>query len=156
MTESAACPPHRLLQQYEARAEAEEYLLRGMSREQLEQMMANVFRAADSDGSGYLDRSEFRNCLKSAELGLTKKDINMLMAEVDIDGDGKITYDEFVPLCFNVLVERFKDNIIQDRAYNSTDGLESLLVDAFGDGFASHQGASQLPGGSLLRDSRAH
>ncbi|GHP04881.1 hypothetical protein PPROV_000363300 [Pycnococcus provasolii] len=121
----------------EARAEAEEYLLRGMSREQLEQMMANVFRAADSDGSGYLDRSEFRNCLKSAELGLTKKDINMLMAEVDIDGDGKITYDEFVPLCFNVLVERFKDNIIQDRAYNSTDGLESLLVDAFGDGFAS-------------------
>ena len=40
----------------DARAEAEDFLLRGMTRQELEQMMQNVFMAADADGSGYLDR----------------------------------------------------------------------------------------------------
>ena len=90
----------------EAREAVEMHLLHGIPREQLEQMMFSVFNAADTDGSGALDRKEFARCLKSAELGLTRKEINLLLSEVDADGDGMVTYEEFVPLCFNILVER--------------------------------------------------
>merc|ERR1712091_212276 len=104
-----------------ARAAAEEQLMYVLPREELEKIMKTVFAKADSDGNGVLDRKEFKKCLKAAELGLTKKDINILLSETDVDGDGMVTYEEFVPLCFNILVERFKDEMQQMEALSSAD-----------------------------------
>ena len=115
----------------EAREAVEMRLLHGIPREQLEQMMFSVFNAADTDGSGALDRKEFARCLKSAELGLTRKEINLLLSEVDADGDGMVTYEEFVPLCFNILVERFKDDVLAEQALNSYDDLTQTLLEEF-------------------------
>ena len=53
-------------------------------------------------------------CLRASELGLSRKEINVLLSEVDIDGDGNISYEEFMPLCFNILVERFKDDVLAE------------------------------------------
>ena len=115
----------------DAREAVEMHLLHGIPREQLEQMMFTVFNSADSDGSGALDRKEFARCLKSAELGLTRKEINLLLSEVDADGDGMVTYEEFVPLCFNILVERFKDDVLAEQALNSYDDLTQTLLEEF-------------------------
>lgn len=52
--------------------------------------------------SGMLSRTEFKNCLKAAKLGLTRKDINLIMSTVDANKDGSISYEEFVPICFQV------------------------------------------------------
>lgn len=54
------------------------------------------------DGSGYLNRKEFVRCLKAAELGLSKGDILQIMEAADEDGDGFITYSEFVPVATEV------------------------------------------------------
>jgi len=113
------------------REEVEMHLLHGIPREELEQMMKGVFEMADSDGNGSLSRNEFTNCLKSAELGLTRKEINLLLSECDLDDDGNISYTEFVPLCFNVLVERFKEQVLSNQALQSTDGLQQLLLQEF-------------------------
>ena len=94
----------------EAREEVEEFLLHGMPRSELENMMMDIFQRADIDGSGSLDRNEFRECLKAAELGLTRKEVNAILSEVDENQDGNVSYTEFMPLCFNILVERFKVN----------------------------------------------
>lgn len=115
----------------EAREAVEMHLLHGMPREELEQMMAGVFQAADADGSGILDRKEFAKCLKSAELGLSRKEINVLLSEVDLDGDGNISYAEFMPLCFNILVERFKDDVLAEAALQSSDALTQMLLEEF-------------------------
>jgi len=56
-------------------------MLHGMPRDELEAMMEGVFKAADGDGSGILDRKEFAKCLKSSELGLSRKEVNLLMSE---------------------------------------------------------------------------
>ena len=40
---------------------------------------------ADVDGSGALSLNEFHKCIREAELGLTRKEINRLMQEVDAD-----------------------------------------------------------------------
>jgi len=115
----------------EAREAVEMHLLHGMPRDELDAMMEGVFRAADADGSGVLDRKEFAKCLKSSELGLSRKEINLLLTEVDMDGDGKISYEEFMPLCFNILVERFKDDVLAEAALQSPDALTQMLLEEF-------------------------
>ena len=61
----------------DAEFEAEDFFLRGMSQQELESIMMSIFKENDADGNGVLDRKEFKKCLKSADLGLTKKEINM-------------------------------------------------------------------------------
>lgn len=57
----------------------------------------------DEDQSGFLDRQEFKKCLASARLGLTSREINTIMAEVDENEDGVIEYGEFMPLAIELL-----------------------------------------------------
>jgi hypothetical protein len=42
---------------------------------------------ADVDGSGQLSRKEFKEALKAAELGLTRKDINLILSQVSDERD---------------------------------------------------------------------
>ena len=66
----------------EAVEDAKDFLLHGMPRDTLEEMLKSAFKKADKDGSGYLDRKEFKACLKASGLGFTKKEINVMMSEV--------------------------------------------------------------------------
>eukprot|EP00238_Polyblepharides_amylifera_P004792 CAMPEP_0196587910 /NCGR_PEP_ID=MMETSP1081-20130531/58985_1 /TAXON_ID=36882 /ORGANISM="Pyramimonas amylifera, Strain CCMP720" /LENGTH=463 /DNA_ID=CAMNT_0041910241 /DNA_START=329 /DNA_END=1720 /DNA_ORIENTATION=- len=121
----------RMQEERDVREEVEHHLLHGIPREELEAVMRSVFEMADEDGNGNLSREEFRHCLKSAELGLTRKEINLLLSECDYDHDGNISYQEFVPLCFNILVERFKDQVLSSQALQSSDQLQLALLSAF-------------------------
>ena len=75
--------------------------------------MIDLFQRADSNGNGVLSRSEFKNCLQSADLGLTKKDINALLTLADENEDGVVDYKEFMPICFGVLVEKVKRGLAE-------------------------------------------
>eukprot|EP00966_Prymnesium_polylepis_P262478 6063215-Prymnesium_polylepis.1 len=55
----------------EAATAAQEYMLHGMGREELEAVMKEVFAKADVDGSGALSLNEFHKCINEAELGLS-------------------------------------------------------------------------------------
>lgn len=114
-----------------ARDYVEEIMVHGMSPKQLEAMMRKVFMKADADKNGHLTYDEFKDCLKSAELGLTRKDINTLLSSVDLNDDGVITYEEFIPLCREIIVERFKEEMLTNDILNSQDGLQQELLSAF-------------------------
>lgn len=88
-----------------AREDASEQLLRGMTQDELKAILETVFKKADVDGNGTLDPKEFQGCLKDTDLGFTKKEINIMLSEVDADNDGVVTYEEFAPLAFDILVE---------------------------------------------------
>lgn len=47
--------------------------------------------------------------IKSCNLNLTKKEINMLFMSVDVDDSGSIDMDEFYPLFHQVCVRSVKD-----------------------------------------------
>lgn len=111
-----------------ARGEVEDFLLHGMPRAELENMMREIFQRSDVDQSGSLSRKEFRECLKAAELGLTRKEVNAILSEVDENNDGEVSYEEFIPICFNILVERFKDEVMSNQVLQSSDQLEQELV----------------------------
>ena len=52
--------------------------------------------------SGQLNRKEFKAALKAAKLGLTQRDINLIMSSAN--KDGLISYEEFIPVCFQVQI----------------------------------------------------
>lgn len=96
-----------------AELQARDVLLHGMPKEQLVNLLSEIFRRSDQDNSGYLNRAEFMTCIRDAELGLTRKEINILMSHVDEDGDGKISYEEFVPICLKLLVQIFANELVE-------------------------------------------
>ncbi|MEW5305686.1 MAG: hypothetical protein WDW36_008209 [Sanguina aurantia] len=106
-------------------------LLRGLPQGELDAMVEKVFRRADANGNGMLEKHEFRTALLKAGVGFTRKDINLVMSQVDVDDDGLISYQEFVPLCFQILVERFKDELLTNQVLNSHDSLQEMLLAAF-------------------------
>ena len=94
-----------------------------LSPEELEQLLSNMFREADVDGSGALSRDEFKGVLRMSELQLNEREIMALVAEADLDGNGEIGYDEFVPLCFQLLVEMVSQLLRLDVASCSGKGM---------------------------------
>jgi len=94
-------------QQELAYLEAEDLLLHGLSQQELEETLHGYFQEADSNGNGTLSRKEFRNVLKESGMGFTRKELNAIMHQVDINGDDVISYQEFVPvalaLCRDIL-----------------------------------------------------
>merc|ERR1719231_156350 len=97
-----------------------------MTKEQVEQVMMEIFSKSDADGSGSLSLKEFQKCCKEADIGLTRKEINILMHQCDVDGDGTISYEEFVPLCFEMLTEILKDELLNEKRQPTE--LEEFLV----------------------------
>eukprot|EP00937_MAST-01D_sp_MAST-1D-sp2_P002311 g2311.t1 len=131
----------------DALEDARDFLLKGMPREDLEAMLKDVFQRADDDGNGWLSRQEFSKCIRESDLGFTRKEINVLLSEVDVDGDGKVTYDEFVPLCFQLLVEMVSESLVETPQEEAE--LQQFLLDLFGggadgDGRLTHKQAIKL------------
>ncbi|KXZ53746.1 hypothetical protein GPECTOR_6g663 [Gonium pectorale] len=135
------------------RSEVETMLLHGLPQDELEALMLKVFKKADADGSGQLNRHEFKEALKAAELGLTRKDINLILSHIDVDKDGLVSYEEFIPVCFQVLVERFKDEIVVNDILGNTDELQQMLLNAFRDADPENTGLlSQRQVKSIFKD----
>jgi Ca2+-binding EF-hand superfamily protein len=57
--------------------------------------VTKAFRLYDEDKSGELSYDEFRNMIKSMNVGLTNDHVVALIKRYDPDGDGSISYDEF-------------------------------------------------------------
>jgi len=115
----------------EALRQAEAILVKGMSKEQLDARLRAIFLKADRDGSNWLSRTEFRNALVNADLGLTRKDINLIMSAADVNQDGAIEYAEFVPVALAVLTERLAQDLVHEAAWSSEDALQRGLLEGF-------------------------
>ncbi|KAL7559058.1 hypothetical protein ACA910_018413 [Epithemia clementina (nom. ined.)] len=98
-----------------------------------ERRIAEAFDRLDSDDSGFISKSNLKELLGS---GYSKKAVDDLVADADTDGDGRISYPEFLAL--------FRKQT-QDRA-GELGRLETGLSDA-----ASEKGLmgldAKIPGG---------
>ena len=70
---------------------------------ELENLLVDLFREADTDGSGSLDLAEFEKLMATASLGLSSSEVKLLLSEADENADGCVSYQEFVPLAVEVV-----------------------------------------------------
>ena len=73
------------------------------SPEKLEETLRTIFVEADTNQDGTLSREELGALMLSAELKLKPDDVAVLFERVDVDGDGRLKYSEFVPLAVEVV-----------------------------------------------------
>lgn len=66
-----------------------------------EQELRDAFNFFDTDGSGAIDRKELKRLMKKLGQALTEAEIDAMMQEVDENGDGEISYEEFKALMLN-------------------------------------------------------
>jgi Ca2+-binding EF-hand superfamily protein len=65
--------------------------------------ISSLFKIADVDKTGSLTRDEFVNVLKSLELNVSNLELDILLSEIDSNNNGLIDFDEFLPVCTELL-----------------------------------------------------
>ena len=63
--------------------------------------LREAFKVFDKDNDGYILAAELRHVLTSIGEKLTDEEVDEMIKEADIDGDGQINYDEFVKMMIN-------------------------------------------------------
>merc|ERR1711962_144401 len=56
------------------------------------------FRVFDKDGNGFISAAELRHVMTNLGEKLTDEEVDEMIKEADIDGDGQVKYDEFVKM----------------------------------------------------------
>jgi len=114
---------------YDVDQHAENLLVHGMDQKELTGLVGSIFERIDADGSGTLNHQEFRAGLQSMELGLTRREINAIMLQVDQDQDGNISYRDFVPCAFDLLQKLTAMRLLESEV--ESDELAQYLLDLF-------------------------
>eukprot|EP00116_Pleurobrachia_bachei_P018529 sb/3478791/ len=57
-----------------------------------------AFKFFDKDGDGYISRSELRTIMNTVDGTLAESDIEEMVREADVNGDGKIDFEEFTKM----------------------------------------------------------
>ena len=57
-----------------------------------------IFSVFDKDGNGYISSAELRHVMTNLGEKLTDEEVDEMIREADIDGDGQVNYEEFVAM----------------------------------------------------------
>merc|ERR1711977_18345 len=68
------------------------------SKDQMEEEIRNAFLTFDADNSGFITREELIETLTTMGDPVDEETITGMIDEADLDGDGKINYEEFTKI----------------------------------------------------------
>ena len=91
-------------------------------KHKLRKITEAAFKAVDMDGSGFLERNELELVMENVarDIGVdkpTKDEVDEVLIELDENGDGKLSIDEF-----QVLIEQVLD--MMSKAQEAEKGLK--------------------------------
>jgi Ca2+-binding EF-hand superfamily protein len=124
--------------EYAAATAATEQLFESKPAGEIDAKIRDMFKAADANGNGELDRTEFMEAMRQLNFGLSKKEIKSLMAHIDKNQDGKINYEEFVPLARDVLAEYIKEKYLEGSGRLAH--LCKFFLELFAEADSTHSG----------------
>ncbi|KAF1790859.1 EF-hand domain pair [Phytophthora cactorum] len=114
--------------------------LHGMMQDEMESIVRETFQRADKDEIGALNRLAFMDALRDADLGLTRREVNILMSEAPVaeDDTNIIVYPDFVPICFPLLKDTYVQGILE--AHSNPDWIAQYLTEVFASGDSENTG----------------
>lgn len=132
-----------------ARRNDTEVLIHDMNQDEMESLLREIFQRTDSEDTGTITRLEFMDCLRDADLGFTRREVNLLMsvAPISTQDSHRVDYANFIPLCFNVLRDAFVHGVIE--LPNEQEGLAQYLMEVFASG--DNDATGLLPVSELTR-----
>ncbi|XP_074558494.1 calmodulin-like [Curcuma longa] len=81
--------------------EFEEFLnlmVRKMKGSDSEEELKEAFKVFDKDQNGFISKNELKNVMMSLGEKLTDEEVDQMIKEADLDGDGQVNYEEFVKM----------------------------------------------------------
>ncbi|KAH8025818.1 hypothetical protein HPB51_012140 [Rhipicephalus microplus] len=63
-----------------------------------EEEIREAFKVFDSDGNGFITADKLRHVMTTLGEKLTDEEVDAMIREADMDGDGQVNYEEFVAL----------------------------------------------------------
>ncbi|RQM22822.1 hypothetical protein B5M09_001262 [Aphanomyces astaci] len=106
-------------------------LSHGLLREEFESLLREILHNIDIDNTGTLTRADFMGCLQDADLGLTRKETNLVLFDTPSDESGRVAYGDVIPIVFDVLVHAAANDLLDMP--RTEDQIEIVLTRAFGD-----------------------
>ena len=73
-------------------------MVRKMKDTDIEEELLEAFKVFDRDGNGQITSHELRHVIANLGENMSPEEVEELIREADIDGDGQINYDEFVKM----------------------------------------------------------
>jgi len=63
-----------------------------------ERELRDSFRVFDKNGDGFISAAELRQVMATLGEHLSEEEIREMITEADVDGDGRVNYEEFVSM----------------------------------------------------------
>ncbi|KAK1939351.1 hypothetical protein P3T76_008735 [Phytophthora citrophthora] len=122
-----------------------EFFLHGMMQDETESILRETFQRADKEEVGALTRLAFMDALRDADLGFTRREVNVLMSEAPAaeDDHNIVVYPDFVPICFTLLKDTYVQGILE--AHNNPDWIAQYLTEVFASGDSESTGLLTVP-----------
>merc|ERR1712048_1157190 len=73
-------------------------MARKMKDTDTEEELIEAFKVFDRDGNGFISAAELRHVMTNLGEKLTDEEVDEMIREADVDGDGQVNYDEFVKM----------------------------------------------------------
>jgi calmodulin len=71
-------------------------MVRKMKDCDTEEELLEAFKVFDRDGNGFITSNELRHVMSNLGESMTPEEVDEMIKEADLDGDGQINYEEFV------------------------------------------------------------
>ncbi|KAL7611739.1 calmodulin-7 isoform X1 [Lactuca sativa] len=101
-------------------------MARKMKDTDSEEELKEAFRVFDKDQNGFISAAELRHVMTNLGEKLTDEEVDEMIREADVDGDGQINYEEFVKIMMAKIRrkrrKRRKEVAMQSRVKSSRSG----------------------------------
>lgn len=87
--------------------------IHGLLQEEFEQTLTQKFADNQASGSGVLDRAAIQKSLHDEELGLSRREVNLVMGYIETNfPDGSFDYSELSQTVYELLFDAHEQNIL--------------------------------------------